>query len=927
MSKTNKYPLYRLAVYGRSAAGKTCYLAALAMMSEVSRSGSTCTWIPRPRAEGYSFAVDKKAGPIYAASADRLSKSIHALENGSVPEPNELNAGDLRFLFLFTAPGREPFLVETIDYSGELVDPDVSEGALADQLRKHLQNMDGLIVLAEAPREGAESQELHSELLRLEQALALLAKDSQRQRLGRSPILLAVNKWDRLGSLVDAELGTEAERLQQQLDSQNRAFSGHARLSRLIAAVAPEGGSACRPVSAFGETVVDALGAGFVERPKYVRPIRSFGIEEAIVELIDLKDRLDLAAIHSTTGRASGLALWDPAAIRTIGPNIGHVAKRFGKREGTPLSVPGADEPLVPKKVFGRARSKRVRVGVSQVAGLALVAVAGQQGYQVHQDYDPHTAWRTVDNQIQRATDTRDLSAMPDLQQIKAQEDWICAYHEDHQPILRFSSYLALVSHDYAGERCTAAANAREAILGDALEQQREGSEERARAAEAYLATFGEAGPRSQAALISRNLFNWANQIETAGIEAGQLDAALGRYETDGEAHSSRFESISQSASDITLPSIPEAENGGDIYDPLRANVSELQALISTIVSRANAEAHRRKCAESWRDIESRMASGNFEGASEAWLTFSQAECSTDGRGIGELPELIRGAVLSYAQARSTPESSGEASTALGLLLNSELARNASAADEKLLEDLNEAQAYLARLAEAAAYSRLQRAWATWDPLEDSRDPLYGLFDAYNATGRVMFGAQVDAAQNAFLALEGPQDVEITWSTVYADRFESYYFNAYLKIGDVEFGPHGLNYDGGDRWRYTARINRTRTVTFESTRSHEPIFGRIVTDRNRTHGIGINNERDDTESARNLVVTLADLRDGHTIQLNTGAQFKARMTAQLTNSNAFTLVPLPPQTTTIKRPEWFNAGQPTTSSSEQPEAPIEASPE
>ena len=90
------------------------------------------------------------------------------------------------------------FTIEFIDYSGELIDPGISEAQLARRVREHMNEADGILVLAEAPREDGDWSTQFGELLKLRAAFNLIKRPPH-----GVPIAMVVNKWDRIGDRLD----------------------------------------------------------------------------------------------------------------------------------------------------------------------------------------------------------------------------------------------------------------------------------------------------------------------------------------------------------------------------------------------------------------------------------------------------------------------------------------------------------------------------------------------------------------------------------------------------------------------------------------------------------------------------------------------------------------------------------------------------
>jgi hypothetical protein len=194
----------RFALYGLANAGKTCILAALAT-SHTATAGLSVVWrstasdTPRPEGPEESWSADDPAVARYRG-AEWLRESIRALDAGTNPPPNP-NREPYRFRFDFRDGGFD-CPIELFDYSGELLDPDVSADRLAVRLRDHLRDCDGLLVLAEVPRPDG-SVERAGELNKLAVAFALLREEGSAGLADSAVVALVVNKWDRRGDRAD----------------------------------------------------------------------------------------------------------------------------------------------------------------------------------------------------------------------------------------------------------------------------------------------------------------------------------------------------------------------------------------------------------------------------------------------------------------------------------------------------------------------------------------------------------------------------------------------------------------------------------------------------------------------------------------------------------------------------------------------------
>ncbi|MGV2333771.1 MAG UNVERIFIED_CONTAM: hypothetical protein LVR18_06500 [Planctomycetaceae bacterium] len=140
-----------------------------------------------------------------------LVEQCERLRRGELPVATELRQ-PLRLLYQFTRSEGDSdvpddwtaeaatFFTELIDYSGELINPD-NDTSFADTLMAHLQECDGLLILAEATTTVEQNERLHSHLELLRQVLPAVAERRRKQKAGPFPIALLLNKWDRM---VDA---------------------------------------------------------------------------------------------------------------------------------------------------------------------------------------------------------------------------------------------------------------------------------------------------------------------------------------------------------------------------------------------------------------------------------------------------------------------------------------------------------------------------------------------------------------------------------------------------------------------------------------------------------------------------------------------------------------------------------------------------
>lgn len=338
---------YRFAVYGRAASGKTCILAALAMKCVAHPSKFTSTWvlepagIPKPQGEPETWDVGDQASAFYLGKI-WLEKAIERLVRGELPPPNPNRAEPLRYLYHFTTPSHRTYPVELIDYSGELIDPSLSNDEMAKRLREHLNSMDGILVLAEVPRpEDETSLPLSAELHKLEQAFAILKNENQQGPTLDLPLALLFNKWDRRSSLRYTTPENEYLELHRFLEK--KPEPPHKALVDALKNSITEDNFQIFPVSAFGEHEF-ARGADnvVIERPKSVSPLQSFGLEDGFIWAAQRRDTIDISRFREQVTKKSAWCFLKNASIVFSLPliNKGRVlAQRFPEKSPERIKI------------------------------------------------------------------------------------------------------------------------------------------------------------------------------------------------------------------------------------------------------------------------------------------------------------------------------------------------------------------------------------------------------------------------------------------------------------------------------------------------------------------------------------------------------------------------------------------------------------
>lgn len=336
---TNK-KVYRFGLYGRRNSGKTCILASLAMERIAHPDGLSCTWLyARPddseRTRGEGSPNSDQVDATLAQGKNWLEQAIRNLEQGAVPPPNAHDDA-FHFMYEFSTPDHRTFLVELIDYSGELIDPDLSDTELAHQLRQHMLTLDGILVLAEAPYREEQAVELYKELHRLKRAFAALRGEKQDGPALTIPVALLINKWDRR-TQVDSFSPLNAEREVEDFLASHPEPPHRGLVDTLQGSVA-KGLFKAFPVSAFGKHKTNeklpglANGQRHPDKPAQVNPLCSFGLEDGFVWACRCRDRIDLSKLESEANNLAWWKLWqlaNPKARTALKKITNQLEKRF----------------------------------------------------------------------------------------------------------------------------------------------------------------------------------------------------------------------------------------------------------------------------------------------------------------------------------------------------------------------------------------------------------------------------------------------------------------------------------------------------------------------------------------------------------------------------------------------------------------------
>jgi hypothetical protein len=287
--------VYRLALYGLPNSGKTCILAALAMPRDPHPLRYNCTW----RKIDLSNCRKKAEAKNLKDSKEWMEKCIKKLNQQEVPEANSNSQGQLVFQYKFTdANNQTVYYIELIDYSGELIDPDLTSNKLKKNLLTRFAEMDGILVLAEAAYQKQledvkndqkkSYEQSHRNLYKLRQAFSLLCDEKQDGGAALDiPVALLINKWDRYSAIEYDHPVNEQKKLKDFLNATDKP--PHKGLYDELYSLITDGNFKAFPVSAFGMTKSTS-----VELPKQTNPLKSFGLEDAFIWIAERRDAIDV---------------------------------------------------------------------------------------------------------------------------------------------------------------------------------------------------------------------------------------------------------------------------------------------------------------------------------------------------------------------------------------------------------------------------------------------------------------------------------------------------------------------------------------------------------------------------------------------------------------------------------------------------------
>ncbi len=319
--------MYRFVLYGRSGSGKTCVLATMARGATGHPGELSCVRLPIEEPKPSNDLLQKKTPTEWTqgerttiglhGGKDWIDQAVQALDRGEAPKLNpvpEPDAPPSIVDFNIGSPHRGEIRVRTIDYSGELINPESVHDPESDSnaLQRYLREFDGFLVLGEVPRTDQQSNVTEDGLTRLKEAFAALRETQE--EAGEAPLKASVavifTKWDRRlpanGRLLPDDMRESLRRFLDEQPAHRALVTGIQCALAEQEPVADEpnhelqldqwglrfGNCAVFPSSAFGNVEVKEG----QECP--ARDGTPFGLLDAFLWLADRRDALDEASLR-----------------------------------------------------------------------------------------------------------------------------------------------------------------------------------------------------------------------------------------------------------------------------------------------------------------------------------------------------------------------------------------------------------------------------------------------------------------------------------------------------------------------------------------------------------------------------------------------------------------------------------------------------
>lgn len=299
---------YKFALYGASGAGKTVFLAALAMDRIAYHPDFACTRIPLTESlkdgNNNGTVYDKWRRDALKEGNRWLDEAIDRLKHELMPLANPHDHPDMLFEFDLSS-GNRTYRVEFIDYAGELVHSSQSANENASRLRGKLKEMDALLVLAPAPWPENDLIPLDKDLQSIRETFMLMLGERDEPEIDL-PLALLLDKWDRRSELEYHTPENEHQELQEFFD-QSPPPPHKTLLKALKSAVAGSNNFRAFPVSALGECkkIKQDDGNLIDGSPDRFNPLSSFGLEDPLIWAAERCDEIAINRLEFQIQEAS----------------------------------------------------------------------------------------------------------------------------------------------------------------------------------------------------------------------------------------------------------------------------------------------------------------------------------------------------------------------------------------------------------------------------------------------------------------------------------------------------------------------------------------------------------------------------------------------------------------------------------------------
>ena len=704
----------RIGMFGYPTSGKTAILASLAMNRMAHPDGINLSW---SRETLGSVADDKSEmqREEFKGGVSWVNMAVSQIQKGLVPQANRI-IDRQRLLFSLTHPkSKKHCLIELLDYSGELVTA-TSDGKVEkvrESIKEYFKSLDGILILAEMPGKTAKSIAVRN-TENITNVFADLVKEREAGKLDTCPIGILVNKWDRHGKIDYTNPAAELKKLDKLLKSP--PLNSHLNLWNVVQAVTPpyekdgaiRGAGFIRPVSAFGKCkVVKRVSRGddrvveIYETPISNQVLMSFGLEDAFLEIVNLKDKIDLANFEATTKSASIWRFWDFMAKSTIKPAPSEVLNRF---------------PNNPKaKILAkRAKSTSIRIGLTQTAIFLLFIVFSQQSIMTWIDYPKVQSFQAL---LQK----EDWNRSPD--EINQIENWLSRYALNNEPHWRYLSYNTLLSRDDAIHAYHNFKQEREERLWNiVLSTEPNSTDERSK-----LRNYLSAMPNGKHLIVAnqkltRNLL--ASQISDVAKKIEYEIAAIAMLSSPADKKDSFWEEAHKRIQNIEIPPNPEElDQQNPIFDDQIEKLDQLRASKQEQIIIINAQALSSSCSQKVELLDIFLGAGDLAGATDQFERMDR-NCGELIITTSQFMERINRSFKQIVNSRIKDGNLGDLASKMNAANQSTILLEL---DEKfgggLMDRINEVGNYTELVSEAKLYKYIQKRWNGWDTLTDDATP------------------------------------------------------------------------------------------------------------------------------------------------------------------------------------------------------------